>query len=246
MVEMRVRHTARHAGATVDDVAYRDRTARCRGLPGPPVVLGRDGGFAGPGLLFWHWLDSEAPDGNRTQYVDEAVALAGAGLVSLLPQGRFPWQLAPDNAVDDAGAIRHEVARLRAGLDLLAERPDVDATRLGLVGHDFGGMLATVAAAEDDRLRALVIVAGDAALGDWFLPFWQIADDRIDYLRAMRPLDPIERIGHVGPGVRPLPVRGARLLHCADERSRVRARGAGGQRVRAARHRARHAAPRDP
>jgi hypothetical protein len=60
-------------------------------------------------------------------------------------------------------------------------------------------MLATVAAAEESRLRALVIVAATPRWGDWFLPFWQIADDRIEYLRAMRPLDPIERIAESGP-----------------------------------------------
>src|SRR6185503_17023349 len=113
----------------------------------------------------------------------------------LLPQGRFPWQLAPDNAVDDAAAVRAEVARLRAALALLVGRPDVDPARLGVVGHDFGGILAAVAAAEETHLRALVIVAATPRWGDWFLPFWQIADDRIEYLRAMRPLDPIERIG---------------------------------------------------
>ena len=120
----------------------------------------------GPGLLLWHWLDSEAPDGNRSQYLDEA-------------------------------AIRAEVGRLRAGLDLLAARPDVDPDRIGIVGHDFGGMLAVVAASEEPRVRALAIVAATPRWGDWFLPFWQIADDRIDYLRRLRPLDPIERIGRV-------------------------------------------------
>jgi len=153
----------------------------------------------GPGLVMWHWLDTEAPDGNRTQYLDEAAELAAAGVVSLLPQGRFPWQLAPDNTVDDAAAVRAEVARLRAALALLVGRPDVDPARLGVVGHDFGGMLAAVAAAEETLLRALVIVAATPRWGDWFLPFWQIADDRIEYLRAMRPLDPIERIGEAGP-----------------------------------------------
>jgi dienelactone hydrolase len=147
----------------------------------------------------WHWLDNEAPDGNRSQYLGEASELAAAGVVSLLPQGRFPWVVAPDNAADDAAAVTAEVARLRAGLDLLAARPDVDPGRLGLVGHDFGGMLATVAAAEETRLRALVVVAATPRWGDWFLPFWRIADDRIDYLRAMRPLDPIERIGDAAP-----------------------------------------------
>ena len=149
----------------------------------------------GPGLVMWHWFDSEAPDGNRTQYLAEAATLAAAGVVSLLPQGRFPWGIAPDNAGADATEIRAEVARLRIGFDLLAARPDVDADRLGLVGHDFGGMLAVLAAADEPRLRALVVVAATPRWGDWFLRFWQIADDRIDYLRALRPLDPIERIG---------------------------------------------------
>lgn len=152
----------------------------------------------GPGLVAWHWLDGEAPDGNRSQYLDEAAGFATAGVVSLLPQGRFPWVDAPDNAADDAAAVRGEVARLRAGLDLLAARSDVDPDRLAVVGHDFGGMLAVVAAAEETRLRALVVIAATPRWGDWFLPFWQIADDRIDYLRALRPLDPIERVRNVG------------------------------------------------
>src|SRR5688500_15112326 len=34
-----------------------------------------DGG-RGPAILFLHWFDTEAPDGNRTQFLDEAVELA--------------------------------------------------------------------------------------------------------------------------------------------------------------------------
>lgn len=153
----------------------------------------------GPGILFWHWLDTHAPDGNRTQFLGEAGSLAGAGVVSLLPQGRFPWTIAPSGAAADVAQIRAEVARLRAGIDLLAARDDVDASRLAVVGHDFGGMLAALEAADDPRLRALVLIAATPRWGDWFLPFWDIPDDRIEYLRALRPLDPIERIGGAGP-----------------------------------------------
>ena len=202
MSEMRVLGITERAGALVDDVVF----------PGPDGVdveayLVRPGGDArgpagadrGPGILLWHWFDPEAPDGNRTQFVDEAAGLAALGVVSLLPQGRFPWKIAPDNAAADVTEIRAEVARLRAGLDLLAARTDVDPTRLAVVGHDFGGMLAVVAAAEETRLRALVIVAATPRWGDWFLRFWRIADDRIEYLRALRPVDPIERIAGCGP-----------------------------------------------
>jgi dienelactone hydrolase len=202
MSELRVLSSASRGGAFVDDVVF-------RGPDGEDVeaylVRPDRGGEAtasrspGPGILFWHWLDSEAPDGNRTQYLDEAADLAAAGVVSLLPQGRFPWTDAPDNASADIAAIAAEVARLRSGLDVLAARPDVDPSRLGVVGHDFGGMLAAVAAAHETRIRALVLVAATPRWGDWFLPFWRIEGDRIDYLRALRPLDPIERIADAAP-----------------------------------------------
>jgi hypothetical protein len=60
-------------------------------------------------------------------------------------------------------------------------------------------MLATLAAAEEDRLKALVVVAATPRWGDWFLVFWDLAEDRIDYLREMRQLDPIELVGRSTP-----------------------------------------------
>jgi len=153
------------------------------------------------GVVFWHWFDPKAPDGDRTQFIDEAVELAGDGVVSLLPQGRFPWSSDPSGAARDGTAIEAEVARLRAGLDLLAGSAAVEPGRLAVVGHDFGGMLATLAAAGDDRLRALVVIAATPRWGDWFLPFWDLPDDRIEYLRALRHLDPIERIADVSAPV---------------------------------------------
>jgi len=60
-------------------------------------------------------------------------------------------------------------------------------------------MIATLAAAEEDRLKALVVVAATPRWGDWFLVFWDLAEDRIDYLRAMRPIDPIELADRTAP-----------------------------------------------
>jgi dienelactone hydrolase len=189
------------SGAVVEDVTY----AGTDGLGVEAYLIRPDwpadapAAESGPGILFWHWLDTSAPDGNRTQCVDEATALARAGVVSLLPQGRFPWTITPSAAAADARAIDAEVGRMRAGIDLLVARDDVDPDRLAVVGHDFGGMLAAVEAADETRLRALVLIAATPRWGDWFLPFWEIADDRIDYLRALRPVDPIERIGDAAP-----------------------------------------------
>jgi pimeloyl-ACP methyl ester carboxylesterase len=147
-----------------------------------------------------HWFDTEAPDGNRTQFLNEASALARAhGAVSVLPQGRFPWFAAPTDAVSDAERIAAEVDRSRGALDLLTGRDDVEIGRVGLIGHDFGAMHGILLAAADPRIAAAVLIAATPRWGDWFLPFWPISGDRWDYLRALAPLDPISRIGDLAP-----------------------------------------------
>lgn len=163
------------------------------------LVAPQSGG-RGPGILFLHWFDTEAPDGDRSQFLPEAEELArDHGVVSVLPQGRFPWAGDPTDAATDAEHIRAEVEAHRAALDLLAARPDVDESRIALVGHDFGAMHGTLLAADDARIAAAVLIAATPRWGDWFLPFWQIAGDRHDYLRALAPLDPISRVGDLSP-----------------------------------------------
>ena len=189
-------------GAIVEDIRY-DGGAGAPGevqayLVSPADAASRDPG-ACAGVLLWHWLETRSPDGNRTQFLEEAGELATAGATSLLPQGRFPWTVDPTGSAADIGEIEREVARLRAGLDLLAARPEVDPARLAVVGHDFGGMLAILAAAQDRRVRSLVVIAATPRWSDWFLPFWPIAEDRIEFLAATRDLDPIERIAAVAP-----------------------------------------------
>ncbi len=184
--------TEQRDGSRVHDIRFADDAEAF-------LVEPIDGG-RGPAVLFLHWFDTEAHDGNRTQFLDEAVGLArDRGVVSLLPQGRFPWAGDPTDAEADAACIRSEVNLHRAGVDLLAARPDVDHGRIALVGHDFGAMHGTLLAADDERVAAVVLIAATPRWGDWFLPFWPIAGDRHDYLRVLSPLDPISRIGGIAP-----------------------------------------------
>jgi dienelactone hydrolase len=148
------------------------------------------------GVLFLHWFDPEADDGNRTQFLSEAEELAGQGVVSLLPQQAFPWSSDPTDSESDARRIEAERARLQGGLDLLAE---AGASRMAVVGHDFGAMHATLLVAGDRRPGAAVLIAPTPRWADWFLRFWPMSEDRIDYLRRLRPLDPIEHVGSLAP-----------------------------------------------
>jgi pimeloyl-ACP methyl ester carboxylesterase len=50
-----------------------------------------------------------------------------------------------------------EVEEVRAAVDLLAARPDLDATRLGLWGYNIGAYAALREAENDKRIRALVL-----------------------------------------------------------------------------------------
>lgn len=51
---------------------------------------------------------------------------------------------------------------IRAGLAYLRTRRDIDSTRLGLLGHSEGAIVAPIAASKEPNLRALVLLAGVA------------------------------------------------------------------------------------
>jgi len=124
---------------------------------------------------------------------------AGSVLFERTMQLAFPWHADPNGSATDVERIAAEVARLRHCLDVLVARPGVDPGRIAVVGHDFGAMHAMLLGSMDRRPGAYVLIAAVPRRGDWFLPFWQIEEDRIDYLRALRPLDPIEHVGKLRP-----------------------------------------------
>jgi pimeloyl-ACP methyl ester carboxylesterase len=144
-------------------------------------------GKARAGILFLHWLGEHHND--RTQFLSEARSLAGLGVRSLLPAGRLPWLVPPTDAETDASNIELEGRRLEKAFAELAA-PLRKQTPIAIVGHDFGAMHGILLAARQPRARALVVVAAPPRWADWFLPFWPIPGDPIDYRRRLAPLDP--------------------------------------------------------
>ena len=141
------------------------------------------------GVLWVHWL-GEPKTSNRTQYLDEAVALAAQGVESLLVDAMWSdpdWYAKRDPEQDFDASIRQTIA-LRRAMDLLASRPGVDAKRLGYVGHDFGGMYGMLAAGVDRRAKTYVFMAVAPSLLEWAF-FASQPKSKIDYIRKNAPLE---------------------------------------------------------
>lgn len=122
-------------------------------------------------VLWVHWL-GEPETTNRTQFLNEAVKLAPQGVVSVLVDAMWSTAVNPDwfgkrvPEEDYANSIRQVIA-LRRGMDLLLSQPNVDKARVGLVGHDYGGMYSMMMAGVDQRAKAYVYVAVVPSLNDW-------------------------------------------------------------------------------
>ena len=117
-----------------------------------------------PAVVFLHH-----GQGNRKTFLDEAVELAGAGLVSLLIdapgfRGEKDDDGPPFDANHDLAEIVQTVVDLRRGFDLLAAREEADANRLGYVGYSLGATMGARLLGVEPRIRASVMIAGFPAL----------------------------------------------------------------------------------
>jgi hypothetical protein len=156
------------------------------------------------GIVYFHWLEQEAPTSNRTEFLEEAVALAPAGVVSVLLQGVFPWSEAPTDLETDRAAIVEEILAARRAIDLLLARGDVDPGRLAAVGHDYGAMYLSALAAVDRRPIAYDLMAATPRHADWNVPFWlgpagMTPADQQAYKAGLAPLDPLTSVASAAP-----------------------------------------------
>ena len=60
---------------------------------------------------------------------------------------------------------------VRAQVDFLRERRDIDPSRIVLVGHSEGGMIAPMVAATDPRIAGIVLLAGTGKRGDAIIAY---------------------------------------------------------------------------
>ena len=155
-----------------------------------------------PAILFLHWYEPPRPTSNRTEFLAEAVELAGDGVVSLLvdtPWTAERWFPTRDAAHDYEFTIQM-TKNVRRALDVLLAQPGLDPARIAIVGHDFGAMWGALAAAADPRVTHVVYMAGTRSFTDWYLftPKKEGAE-REAFVAALAPLDPIAHLAKMSP-----------------------------------------------
>jgi cephalosporin-C deacetylase-like acetyl esterase len=139
---------------TIQDITYTGSNEDT--VPAYLVIPKGTGKFAG--VIWGHWLMPGAANSNRDEFLDEAIALASAGVVSLLidaPQSRPNFK--PTN---NPVLVAQQVVDLRRALDLLLSRPDVDAARIAYVGHSWDAGVGAILDAADKRFAAFVFMSG--------------------------------------------------------------------------------------
>lgn len=185
-------------GVQIRDVDYAAYTRQRGRIKAYLVSPAAKGSFAG--VLFFHWLGR--PNGNRDQFLNEAVALARQGTVSLLIQGYFPWTVDPVDGKTDRQRVIDEAIEVRRALDLLLSQPGVDARRIGYVGHDYGAMYGAIVAGVDKRVKSYILMAPIGSFSYWSLAYWLKKESdtfKEEYLRALGPVDPITHIPRAAP-----------------------------------------------
>ncbi|MCP3144714.1 prolyl oligopeptidase family serine peptidase [Pyxidicoccus xibeiensis] len=157
-LDVKTVRTQKRGEATVTELTY----ASPKGGLVPAYLVTPPGPGPFAAVVFLHW-----GQGTRNEFLDEALALSRAGVVSLLvdaPHVRpAPWTR-PVNGPRVHDAFVQAVVDLRRGVDLLTARPEVDGQRVGYVGHSLGGTVGGAFVGAEPRLRAAVFMAG---IGDY-------------------------------------------------------------------------------
>lgn len=185
-------------GIIIQDIDYVAHAAE-RGRRKAYLIKPKGNGpFAG--ILFFHWLGE--PNGNRNQFVDEAVALAKQGTVSLLIEGYFPWKVDPKDGLTDRQRVIDETIEVRRALDFLLSQPGVDPKLIAFVGHDYGAMYGAIVGGVDKRVKTYILMAPIGSWSDWSLAYWLAKvpeNDKEAYRKALEGVDPIHYVSRLAP-----------------------------------------------
>ncbi|HET9282644.1 MAG TPA: hypothetical protein VFR24_11850 [Candidatus Angelobacter sp.] len=178
----------------------------------PAYLVIPHGGGDHPAIIWGHWLMKGSPLANKDEFLDEALVLAHAGVLSLLidaPQARHGYAEEKDPleaAQQQSETAVHQVIDLRRAVDLLMVRRDVDHKRIAYVGHSWDAHVGAILAGVESRICCYVLMAsGYFDEEDTFASrdpetiahIKEIGADRVhDYFRTYAFDDPVYFLGH--------------------------------------------------
>jgi len=186
---------------TIQDMTY----ASPRGGEVPAYLIFPSKQTPRAGLIFGHW-----GEGNREEFVDEAVILASLGFVSLCLDAPFrrPVEHEPPLAEIPQGDVQW-IVDVRRGVDLFLERFKLPSGHLGYVGHSYSATFGGAIAGIEHRIKAYVLMAGVSAFSEYMQTTTHplLVEERKNtppeeyraYLVAQAPLDACHYIGHAAP-----------------------------------------------
>lgn len=153
--------TEKRQHATIYDITYASPKGGV--VPAYLVVPAKGKGrFAA--VIWGHWYWDNSPMRNRKEFLNEAVALAQAGVVSLLTDGPIarPGHVQNKEPLNEQQTVDfvQQVLDMRRGLDLLLARADVDPKRVAYVGHSYNASIGALLSGVDRRFKAFVLMAG--------------------------------------------------------------------------------------
>ncbi len=152
-----------------------------------------------PGVIFAH-----GAGGNRSEMLDQAIAMAHRGAVALT----LDMSYSPDRAVPlPAGMagvrVRAQtevdaVREIRRSVDLLRSLSFVDGDRLGYVGWSAGARMGAVAAGVDHRIQAFDLISGGATPVSEYV---ELAPEKLraELTSELGKTDPLRYVGHASP-----------------------------------------------
>jgi dienelactone hydrolase len=206
-LEMKVLGTEKRGEATVYDITYASPKGGL--VPAYLVVPAKGKGpFAAVIWGHWYWTNSEMR--NRKQFLDEAVALASAGVVSLLTDGPVarPGYVADNDLLSEKRNAEkvQQVIDMRRGVDLLLTRKDVDPKRIAFVGHSYNATIGATLSGVDRRFKAFVLMAGSISdevnirMGIYEQFRQQVGPEKFDaFMASHKYLDEGRFVAHAAP-----------------------------------------------
>jgi dienelactone hydrolase len=205
-LDVQEKSTAKRGDVSVLDITY----ASPKGGRVPAYLVVPDGKGPFAAVIWGHWYWGNSPARNRSEFLDEAVALGATGVVSLLTDGPIarPGHVEDKDPLSErqAAELIQQIIDMRRGVDLLLARKDVDPQRIAYVGHSYNATVGAFLSGIEKRFKAFVLMAGGLSdevdmKSKEYQGFRQkIGPEKFDAFEAKyRWLDPGKFVSHASP-----------------------------------------------